>query len=156
MIFLEQHCPCKSMKRYEDCCLPILNDEKPALNCEQLMRSRYTAYCVNNFEYIVNTYSLRARNEQNISVDFIKHQAASTKWLHLNVVNSHETSVEFKAFYQDGRAIYCLHELSYFVQENGKWRYDNGDLLGTTGKLKTGRNEACFCDSGKKFKHCCM
>ena len=47
-------------------------------------------------------------------------------------------------------------ETSDFETEAGEWRYTTGLLHDDTGKLSIGRNDACLCDSGKKFKQCCL
>ena len=51
-------------------------------------------------------------------------------------------------------------ETSRFVKESGLWLYVDGDVAPAGGQLedgsgKIGRNDACPCGSGRKFKKCC-
>ena len=63
--------------------------------------------------------------------------------------------VEFTAYYFENKSMFQLHETSNFNVEDGKWRYHDGVLHDDCGKIKYGRNLACVCGSGKKFKQCC-
>ena len=47
-------CPCCSGQSYQDCCC-IYHQGKEPKNALDLMRSRYSAYALNNVEYIVRT-----------------------------------------------------------------------------------------------------
>ncbi|MEM8637669.1 MAG: YchJ family metal-binding protein [Cyanobacteria bacterium P01_G01_bin.54] len=38
------------------CCGPYLQGQRPAPTAEQLMRSRYSAYCTKNIDYLVSTH----------------------------------------------------------------------------------------------------
>jgi SEC-C motif-containing protein len=65
--------------------------------------------------------------------------------------------VEFIAYYRpknDNNQRLSLHELSSFRQDDGRWYYVDG-ITPTQKPKKTGRNDACPCGSGKKFKKCC-
>ncbi|MBT4883984.1 MAG: zinc chelation protein SecC, partial [Glaciecola sp.] len=52
--------------------------------------------------------------------------------------------------------LYCLHERSTFVQEDGQWFYRDGVMLAGNGAVKSKRNDPCCCGSSKKFKQCCL
>ncbi|MDC1346995.1 YchJ family metal-binding protein, partial [Glaciecola sp.] len=64
--------------------------------------------------------------------------------------------VEFKVFYSEAKCLYCLHERSTFVQEDGQWFYKDGVMLAGNGAVKSKRNDPCCCGSSKKFKQCCL
>lgn len=54
----------------------------------------------------------------------------------------------------------CHHERARFVKEHGAWKYQDGTIIGE-GSFKlpiplVGRNDACPCGSGKKYKKCCL
>ncbi|TQV71982.1 zinc chelation protein SecC [Aliikangiella marina] len=145
-------CYCCSGKLFADCCEPILTGTQPADAPEALMRSRYSAFCSNNACYLVSTHwpvepDSRAQIQQTID---------STKWLGLKVIrtdlhpNTLTGSVEFVAFFDD-QGVKQLHEKSSFVKQNDKWFYTSGEHLPP---IKIGRNDECFCGSGKKFKRC--
>ena len=88
------------------------------------MRSRYTAYVLNNEVYLLATWHA---STQPASLNLTEHP---TQWLGLEVKKHHTTgasaSVEFVARYRiNGRAV-RLHEISRFVHENGCWYYVDG------------------------------
>ena len=121
------------------------------------MRSRYSAYVIKNFPYILSTYAQQQR--QQLSISQLSEDADSTRWLKLVVEDSmtSETlnTVTFSAYYRHGNQFFKMHERSSFVRENGRWRYTSGTMLSDTGLIKTQRNMPCFCGSGTKFKRCC-
>lgn len=89
------------------------------------MRSRYTAYVLNNEAYLLATWHISTRPESlNLATQ------PSAQWLGLEV-KTHRTagdsaSVEFVARYRlNGRAV-RLHETSRFVREAGCWYYIDG------------------------------
>jgi len=149
------NCYCGSQKPYEVCCFPFISGSlKPEIP-EQLMRARYSAFCIKDIEYLISTHhpSKRQLNEREIMAKTI-HE---TQWLGLKVLKTDKCQinqgfghVEFAAFYksiEEGQ----LHEKSKFIYENRQWYYLDGVTLGP---LKFGRNEPCWCGSMKKFKKC--
>ena len=113
------------------------------LSPEQLMRSRYDAFVREDWEYVANT---------SVNQKFVQLQDSTPlKWLKLDVIDSYDNIVEFKAYYIEDSRIEVMHEKSTFVKENGVWKYLNGILFNS----KVERNESCPCGSGKKFKKCC-
>ena len=157
-------CPCGTGRTYNLCCQPFILSEKQTTSPEQSMRSRYSAYAVNEPEYIYQTYSLISQAEQ--SIDDIKQWASVTKWLKLiihhtsdykaDLANKDYAQVEFSAFYQHLGRFWKMREKSNFILENNLWRYHDGDVSKSVEITKPKRNEICFCASNKKFKHCCM
>ncbi len=107
------------------------------------MRNRYTAFVNEDWEYISRTSTC-----QNLE-DF--KDSPSMNWLKLDVLDAYDNIVEFKAYYRDNEGIKVLHEKSTFIQEDGMWKYQDGELFNS----KIERNESCPCGSGKKFKKCC-
>ena len=89
------------------------------------MRSRYTAYTLQDDPYIKATWHPRTRPEGVIA-------EAGLKWLVLEVrkhlPDGDSATVEFVARYKiDGRA-HRLHEISSFVREDGRWFYVDGSF----------------------------
>ena len=87
-----------------------------------------------------------------------------TIWRKLEIVDAPEVPkygkeglVEFKAHYTLKNADHVLHERSKFIKEDGQWFYVSAQhknpVIQTS--TKVGRNDACPCGSGKKFKKCC-
>ena len=143
-------CICGKKENFDACCGAIINAKRSAQSPEELMRSRYSAYVMAN-----GTYLLESTVKENRFVDdvaLIEEFSNAVEWLKLDVLNAAGSQVEFKAYYRDKDGIQVLHEKSNFVQEEGVWRYKDGELY----KTKIERNESCPCGSGKKFKKCCM
>ena len=65
-----------------------------------------------------------------------------------------EGFVEFKAYSQHNGIEQVMHERSRFLKEEGLWYYVDGHFPEEAAQ-KVGRNDPCFCGSGKKFKKCC-
>ena len=156
-------CFCCSNKPYSECCEPKHTGATIAESAQALMRSRYSAYCLSNWAYILKTYSKKQR--ASLSEQALEVSASGTKWLALSVVapsteaqqsSATTDQVEFKAYYAVNHKPYLMHETSDFVMEDNEWRYTTGIMHSDSGLLKTGRNDPCFCGSGKKFKQCCL
>jgi SEC-C motif-containing protein len=157
-------CHCGSGKPFAECCQPLLDGKQPALTAEALMRSRYTAYVLENFPYLRDTYHSSTRP----ATTTLGHDQ-SIKWLQLQVLETRagqpgddEGKVRFVATFQQGDHIDQMAELSRFAKEEGEWRYIDGKSFdintwnATHNKpAKIKRNDPCPCGSGKKYKKCC-
>ena len=117
--------------------------DKTTSTPEQLMRSRYDAFVKKDWEYIANTSIHQTVEELNVPT--------SIEWIKLDVIDSYDDIVEFKAYYKENEKVNVLHEKSRFIKENGEWKYLDGELF----HAKVQRNEECPCGSGKKYKKCC-
>ncbi len=140
-------CICGNEKKFIECCGSIIEGKRKALIPEELMRSRYTAYVLGHGRYLVDS----CVNRYEEDVRLIEEFSNSVQWFKLDVLNSFQNKVEFKAYYKDKDGIKVLHEKSSFVEEDGVWKYKDGELYNS----KVQRNENCPCGSGKKFKKCC-
>lgn len=151
-------CYCCSGESFAQCCAPVLGGVAQANTPLALMRSRFTAYCVADFDYVLQTYSAARRNA--LTVAELANSAQGARWFALQAQagteDLSEDQVEFWAFYFDRAKPAVLHETSTFVLENGQWRYEDGVIHDDTGPVKIGRNDLCPCLSGKKFKQCCL
>lgn len=152
-----KNCLCGNKLTFEQCCQPIVSGEINAKNAEQLMRSRFTAYAIKDYQYILQTYASAQRTK--LTVSELANSDQDTLWLSLQVLThrsqSNTAQVEFKAFYQIDSHYYVMHELSDFVLHHGKWFYSTGVIQKDSGKFSPERNSQCVCGSGKKFKKCC-
>jgi len=142
-------CLCGNKKDFSACCEPIILQTRRAKTAEELMRSRYSAYATANGSYLV--YSSAKENRYEQDAPLIEEFCHSVTWLKLDILESTEDIVEFKAYYKDAQGIQLLHERSHFTLEEGEWKYTEGKLFET----KIQRNEPCPCGSGKKYKKCC-
>lgn len=112
------------------CCLPYITGEKIAATAEALMRSRYTAYVNDEYDYLVNTWHVSTR-PATLDLD----DTRPDKWLGLKIVNTTAGGVtdtggevEFIAKYKFKGKAYRLHEKSRFLKEAGKWYYLDGEI----------------------------
>ncbi|BDX06758.1 YchJ family protein [Planctobacterium marinum] len=154
-----QTCYCCSGRPFDTCCKPLLNGVEHAINAEQLMRSRYSAYKLSKFDYILDTYGEAQKSQ--LSIEQLRDSAQDTIWIGLDVVGFKPVSesqayVEFKAFYKDNNQFFQMHEISEFEYQQGFWKYTTGQMQEDSGKIKLSRNAPCPCQSGKKFKQCCL
>lgn len=91
------------------------------------MRSRYSAYATHQADYLINTTHISQRKYYSKSE--ILNWAKANKWQKLEVINSTENTVEFKAYYLDSKLQNQMHhELSNFKFENGKLFYVDGEF----------------------------
>lgn len=150
-------CPCRSGKRYADCCMVFHQYLKHAPDAEALMRSRFSAYAKGQYDYVFNTYGLAQK--ARLSEREIAEAAHNTQWLSLAVLQHtaqiQEAQVEFKAFYRVGKQFFVMHERSNFENSDGRWFYTTGTMLNGTQELKPKRNDLCPCGSNRKYKKCC-
>ena len=121
-----EDCPCGSGSSFENCCGPFISGLKLPETAEQLMRSRYSAYATLAIDYLVMTTHVSTR--KLFSRKDIEKWAKSNTWLKLEVLNSTDTTVEFKAYFREGMGIPQVHhEYSNFVCEEGRWYYVDAD-----------------------------
>ncbi|MCF6324732.1 MAG: YchJ family protein [Gammaproteobacteria bacterium] len=145
------NCPCDSGSQFMDCCGQYIKDEIIAPTAEKLMRSRYSAYTLNDRHYLSSTWHATTRPAR---LDL--NQESQSSWLGLKICNiragdatDSNGTVEFIARYQTEEVTKVIHEISYFVKEDERWFYVDGTLSQPT------QNSPCPCGSGKKYKRCC-
>jgi SEC-C motif-containing protein len=151
---INMQCYCGSAKEFSLCCLPLISGQAKAEHCEQLMRSRYSAYCHRNIHYLHQTYhpSKQAAN----SLASLAVFADSSHFIKLTILSSEQTATEgyvsFSVRYIQQSTLYEFTERSRFVYDKA-WYYIDG-ILDDKAPVKIGRNELCPCGSAKKLKHC--
>jgi len=148
-------CVCSSGKIYQDCCLPFHDRQQKPATCEQLMRSRFSAFCLQLGEYLFSTYHPDYRSDLTVA----QLSEKSLNWKRLDIINTTMVAdagtVEFKAWYLDQGQLNYHHELSNFVKEHQQWLYCDGTFYPSEKSGKIQRNDTCPCGSGKKYKKCC-
>lgn len=137
-----RRCPCSSGRPLAACCAPVIAGADAA-TAEALMRSRYTAYVLGEWDYLRRSWHPDTRPSRVSSTN--------TEWLGLTIVASSETSVEFIAGFREQGRVMALHETSRFARDGGRWRY----IDGVCDVHPVVPNEPCPCGSGKKSKRCC-
>lgn len=133
-IALPAACPCDPARRYAACC-GRLHRGDPAESAEALMRSRYSAYVLQNAGYLLATWHTSTR-PATLSFD---EGLRPPKWLGLSVhayeaigpadADGSRAEVEFTArFRVGGGSAQRMRECSRFVREDGRWFYVDGDV----------------------------
>ena len=150
-------CPCGA-GQYAECCQPLHLKQQFAATAEQLMRSRYSAFALQQIDYILETTALG--QQPYLDRAAIADWSQSNQWLKLEVIQHQpkldktHALVEFKAHYcdqhQDGAAPQIHHEISHFVLHQQRWYF-----LDPTLDMQITMKQPCVCGSGKKFKQCC-
>lgn len=156
-------CPCCSGKEFAACCKEIVEGTKFAATPLELMRSRYTAHVYKNMPHILRTMrgkALKLFDEELTYSEWFEQ----CLWKKLEIIDApvvpkygKEGVVEFKAFYDFKGAENVMHERSKFEKEDNQWFYVSAQKKNADIKTseKVGRNDACPCGSGKKYKKCC-
>ncbi len=118
-------CYCGSLSNYSQCCEGYIKGFKKAPTVELLMRSRYSAYVIQEAGYLVATTHSSER-EYHSQADILQW-SRSNYWQKLEVLESTDKTLEFKAYFLDVLGKNQIHhELSTFKFENGSWFYVEG------------------------------
>lgn len=148
-------CPCGNPSPYSDCCGRYHAGLTPS-TAEQLMRARYTAYVLGLIDYLKNT-TLPAQ-QAGLDLEAIRDWSQNSRWLGLTVTPDTPTDptrakaqVCFLARWADAQGEHQHHECANFAQLDGYWFFIDPSVS----LHSLGRNDACPCQSGLKFKKCC-
>jgi SEC-C motif domain protein len=126
----DEPCPCGTGDDFGACCQPLLRGERQAATAAQLMRSRYSAYVVEDFDYVWRTWHPSTRPDSPPS-------GKGPHWVGLSIVDvvagqpeDDAGEVEFKAYYREDQRSGTLHERSRFAVRARRWFYVDGDEFG--------------------------
>ncbi|MFC0820862.1 YchJ family protein [Moraxella marmotae] len=156
-------CPC-GLSDYQTCCQPY-HQGQIAPTAERLMRSRYSAYVLQDIDYIIRTTVPAQAGLLDRAA--LSQWAAQMHWRNLEIVSiapkigKRHAQVHFRAYFdkQDNFAgndngVGCHDERSAFVKikqgEETRWYF-----LDPTVPNSLTNKQPCLCDSGEKFKACC-
>jgi SEC-C motif-containing protein len=118
-------CPCGSLISLQECCLPYIQGDIIVPTAEKLMRARFTAFYLNDSEYLYKTTHVSQKKYTNKS-DILAWAQINT-WQKLEIINHTENTVEFKAYYLDQNNIPQIHhEKSTFILFQNNWYYVDG------------------------------
>ncbi len=166
-------CPCGLNSPFTDCCAPLIRGAVLPDTAEDLMRSRYTAYVVKNWDYLTATVLPEERRPGMAKAYALGQE--DIQWMQLEILGlknggreDGEGEVTFAARYLEKGAGKTLSETSRFVKENGRWYYSEKRSVKSAVRQaapsskpivrpgeKVGRNDPRPCRSGKKHKKCC-
>jgi len=122
-----QACPCGAKQDYLHCCGRYIEGQETAPTAEALMRSRYTAYTLQNEPYLLKTWhdSTRPDTLAMAQDQFIKWTGLTIKHTERGGEQDNEGIVEFVARYKLNGKAQKIHEVSQFEKHNGQWLYVN-------------------------------
>ncbi len=156
---INTYCLCGSKLSYQDCCRLYHEGIKTPPTAEILMRTRFTAYAMQKGNYLIKTW---VSNTCPSNINFEKEDA---QWQSLEIIktkkgqiNDSRGIVEFKAYFLNQGTPSVMNEISRFTKIGGRWYYLDGQVKSVKLINKSnnqGKNAACACGSGKKFKRCC-
>lgn len=156
----ENDCPCGSKAPFKACCSRYMERLSTPTTAEQLMRSRYTAFYKRNIEYIAVTSWPQLTDKAKLLE--LKSSVEACDWYGLTVLDTEKGGVADSVGTVEFSAVFCtrdepskpkvLREKSFFIKNEERWFYTKGNL--TTFDLQLGRNDPCWCGSGKKHKKC--
>lgn len=121
-------CPCCSGKSYAECCQPYHESKAPE-TALLLMRSRYSAYALALAPYIIATthpdHPDFKKNRAEWTKEILEF-SKTTQFKKLEIVESEEKFVTFRAYLEQGGEPFTLTEKSRFEKINNKWLYIDG------------------------------
>lgn len=118
-------CPCGSGNIFSTCCEKYILGYETAPTALALMQSRYSAYVVQNADYLINTTHLSTR--ALFSKEDILRWAQENQWKKLEIIAFDTTTVEFKAYFiGSNQEEHVHHERSSFEKVEGHWYYVDG------------------------------
>jgi SEC-C motif-containing protein len=86
------------------------------------MRSRFSAFALGLSQYLLASWHPSARpDDLELDADLI--------WRRLQIVDTAEGVVEFRASFRGPEGAGLLHERSRFLRENGHWFYVDGEVF---------------------------
>ena len=125
---MENLCPCCSGKLYEECCELFHSKKEFPKTAEELMRSRYAAFAIPNGDYLWET-TLPNKRKFHHKIE-LENWGKENTWTKLEIIQSSEKEVEFKAYFTDKFGQENIHhERSTFKKVDKKWYYVSGKFL---------------------------
>ena len=125
---MQNLCPCCSGKLYEECCELFHFKKVFPKTAEELMRSRYAAFAIPNGDYLWETTLPNKRKFHHKTE--LENWGKENTWTKLEIIQSSEKEVEFKAYFTDKFGKENIHhERSTFKKVDKKWYYVSGKFL---------------------------
>ena len=118
------------------------------------MRSRFSAFCLKNIEYIIETTV--PVQQALLDKNALQSWSDEMYWTRLDVIShvakigKRHAQVHFMAYYDNGQGESCHDEHSSFVKIDDVWYF-----LDPTVPITLTNQQPCLCGSGDKFKAGC-
>lgn len=124
-------CPCTSGLVFDDCCRPILTGHKRAVTAESLVRTRFCAHVVKDYDYLLQTWHPATRP---ITVYLPAHRF--WYWLDIDSVvaggpQDASGAVSYTAYRRDRRQYSIVNKIAYLEKHYGWWVYHRSELIDT-------------------------
>lgn len=123
---MTNECPCGTGLKYQACCGKFIAGTEVPITAEQLMRSRYTAYTLSDYDYLKKTW-------YPVTCPPSLGEEEPPRWIGLTIhacdkggQSDNEGSVEFTARYKVNGKAFRLHETSEFTRIGERWFYVGG------------------------------
>mgnify|MGYP001774183372 CR=1 FL=1 len=124
---INDRCPCGSGLKYKKCC-KTYHDGRVPKNALLLMKSRYCAYALNQYKYIIKTHY-----KSTETIESIKEFSENTTFEKLEILEfldgENEAFVTFRANLFTNNNDSSFTEKSRFIKENEKWFYIDGEMI---------------------------
>jgi SEC-C motif-containing protein len=129
-------CPCGSGKKFDDCCGIFIEGTQQPETPEQLMRSRYTAFVMQDMEYVQKTTDPQTKFDFDFEAN--RSWAEESEFVGLKILKTsmdgNKGMVEFQAQFRsragEGSAtVQTHHEISKFRKQAGVWYFREGRVL---------------------------
>lgn len=123
-------CPCGGLKKFSECCQLFHRKDKLAEHAVDLMKARYSAFCVQDMDFIRFTHD--PQTMQNFDFELNEKWAKSVRFNSLQILQSSEeknkAQVEFLVTYTElaSGEEKKHHELSKFRKQAGVWFFKEG------------------------------
>ena len=123
IITVPQSCPCQRGLSYDQCCGPFLGGTAFAPTAERLMRSRYSAFALQNKDYLLRTWHPSTRPAA-LELD------PEILWIRLAILGGtggglldNRGTVDFRADFRVGANVRSVRENSLFRRQAKSWYY---------------------------------
>jgi len=128
----QEQCPCGSSCLLDNCCKPYLDGIALAPSPEALMRSRYTAFVLNNVDYLQKT--MRGAPLKTFDTNNTLKWLSDVSWEGLTIINAKQKSptlgfVSFDARYWYQGKLMHICEKSEFHFIDHQWFYIGGRVM---------------------------
>ena len=80
---MSELCPCGSGRPLDECCGPYLEGKAWPDDADTMVRSRFSAYCLGKFDYLVETTHPAYR--EDLTAQMLEEQTRDVHWLRLDM-----------------------------------------------------------------------
>lgn len=121
-------CPCGTGSNYGACCGRLISGRAQARTAEELMRSRYSAYVLADYDYVFRTWHPRTRPVDVAPADGVSFTGLQISDIVAGGPEDDLGVVEFTARLRGPDGLAEMHERSRFSRRAGRWMYVDGEI----------------------------